>query len=129
MSKRLLSLGSLGAALVSVGFFGLLFGGITSSMKGSPEYQQGVARAVGDPGAQAAMGTPIVPSWIVTGKTSSSTGTSSAKLSVPLEGPTRNGTLTIRAHRFGEGPVEFDELWLSIDGAATIDLLVPVAER
>lgn len=129
MNRRLLSLGGLGAALVFVGFFGLLAGGITSAIKASPEYQQGIAQAVADPRAQREMGTPIVASWIVTGKTSSGSGSSTAKLRVPLEGPTRNGTLTIRAHRFGDGPVAFEELRLAVDGASTIDLLVPVAER
>lgn len=129
MNKRLLSLGGLGAALATVGFVGLVFGGVTTTIKASPEYQQGVKRAVSDPRAQAAMGTPIVPSWIVTGKTSSSTDSSSARLNVPLEGPTRNGTLHIRARRFYDGPVEFDVLSLDVDGASTIDLLVPVAER
>lgn len=129
MNRRLLSLGGLGAALATVGFIGLVFGGVTRTIKASPEYQQGVARALADPRAQAAMGTPIVASWIVTGQTSSSLDSSTARLNVPLEGPTRNGTLRIRAHRFHDGPVEFDELRVDVDGAPSIDLSVPVAER
>jgi hypothetical protein len=124
-NRRLVILGGLGLLLVAVGFGGLVFGGVTHLLKGSWPYTTGVARAVADPRVQQALGSPVVPGWMVTGSLKGDFAAgSTARLAVPLEGASRPGTLRIAAHARSD-VWELDLLRLELEGAPSIDLLQP----
>lgn len=118
-NKRVVVLGGLGLTLGVFGFTGLLFSGITTLFKSSWPYTTGVQRAVSDPRVQAALGTPVVPGWMVTGSMKGNT----ARLNVPLEGPAKTGTLRIDAR--SQDAWQFKTLVVEIDSAPSIDLLAP----
>ena len=116
--KKLALLGGLGITLMCCGVFGLMFGGIRSSLKGSDPYRRGVLRATQDPRTQTLLGTPIEVGWMVSGELSTENGRSTADLKVPLDGPTRAATLHIQAHADGSGEWTWDTLKVG-----TLDLL------
>src|ERR1043165_5510937 len=86
---------------------GILF--TVNSVKGSEAYQQAVARAKADPDVQAALGTPIEPSWMVQFNSSFRNGEPATQAPIPLEGPKGQGSIHVVA-RGKDKELRFEQL-------------------
>ncbi len=121
-NKKLVVLGLAGLSLTCCGFFGLAFGGANATLKSSGAYSTGLARAVADARVRLALGAPLTPGWMVTGKVETSAAGSWAQLTVPLEGALRTGTLHLEARSAG-GEWTFVRLEVKPAGTPPINLL------
>lgn len=94
-------------------------------MKRSEAYALALARATAAPEVQAALGTPITPSFLVTGSTSTRGDRSTAEFETTLEGPKGRATLDVDGAQEGAHPWRFVVLDVSVEGGPTFDLRAP----
>lgn len=109
--------------VVVLGFVVLIVGFVMGLMKSSGAYTEALAAARENPAVTATLGTPIQPSWYVTGNIDLSGSSGHANLAIPILGPKGRGTLHVVAVK-SEGEWEFRVLKLAVKGAdERIDLL------
>ena len=110
------------ALTVSVGVILLFVSGIFGLMKSSDVYQTALRRARSSPDAIAAFGTPIEPSWWLTGEMKTSDTTGHAAVRFGLSGPKGEGDLSLVADQ-RDGAWTFSTLAIDTDAGERIDLL------
>lgn len=121
-NRKLVLLGGLGLALSCCGFVGLIFGGVTGTLKNSFAYQEGLKRALAHPQTPSVLGTPIEVGWLVSGTIAKANDEGTADLTVPLEGPTRTAKVHIQAHTEGSA-WKLDRVHVTPNGAPAFDAL------
>lgn len=105
-----------------VGVILLVVSGIFGLMKSSDVYQTALRRARSSPDAIAAFGTPIEPSWWLTGEMKTSDTTGHAAVRFGLSGPKGEGDLSLVADKRGDAWT-FSTLAIDTDAGKRIDLL------
>ena len=117
-------LGCLGCLGVPIALAGLLYLGITTTLKQSGAYEIGVERARSSEELRQLLGSPIDPGWLLSGSVNLSGGSSgTASLSIPISGSDGEGTLYIEATKY-VGKWELDRAEVEIDGSHDrVDLL------
>jgi hypothetical protein len=73
---------------------------VFTALKSSDAYKMALARAQTDPRVVTALGSPIEPGWLISGRTNVSGTSGHADLTVPLSGPKGKGTLYFVASKF-----------------------------
>jgi hypothetical protein len=107
-------------ALAAGGIFMFVFGAI----KNTEAYTTALKRAQDSPEVQAALGTPITPSYFVTGAVSTDNVQSTADLSIPITGPNGAGVVIAKATKTGDAAWVFSVLqFLNAKTGQTTDLL------
>jgi hypothetical protein len=100
-----------------LGVLGLVFG----MMKSSEPYRHAVGRAQSDPQVIAALGSPVMAGWFVQGSFTHDGASGTADLSIPLDGPTADGTLYVVAEKRA-GEWRYDTLAVNVEGGERIVL-------
>lgn len=115
---------AIGAAVAGFGWL------IFRSMGDSEPARTALAQAGAHPQVIAALGRPLQRGFLVSGSIEVSNDAGEAELQVPVSGPQGEGTVSVRGHR-RHGRWRYEELSISIDGGADIDLLpgLPAAQR
>lgn len=116
------------ALTVFVGVILLVVSGIFGLMKSSEVYQTALRRARSSPDAIAAFGTPIEPSWWLTGEMKTSDTTGHAAVRFGLSGPKGEGDLSLVADKRDDAWT-FSTLAIDTDAGARIDLLTEDEKR
>ena len=120
--KWMLPVGCLGLILGVV----LLIGGIVfaamSAIKSSDVYQGALRAAQAHPAAIQRLGEPISDGWLVKGSVKYDGGGGSATLEIPVSGPKKSGTLSVRAIN-PDGAWMYERLDLAVEGSPTVSLL------
>lgn len=98
-------------ALVVAGLVFVLF----SAMKSSDPYQHAVEVTKHDPGAVAALGSPVIPGWYLLGNINVSGSSGSADLAIPVAGSLRKGTIYVVAKK-SAGRWTYSILELKVNG-------------
>jgi Cytochrome oxidase complex assembly protein 1 len=70
-----------------------------SAVKSTDVYKDAVARAKSHPAVIGALGSPITEGVLVSGNTNVNGASGEAKLSIPISGPKRNGTVYVAAKK------------------------------
>lgn len=108
--------------LASCGCLGaVVYFAVTSVIKNTHAYAEGLQAALTDPQVQEALGTPIEPG-MPQGSVKAENDTGSADFTIPLDGPKADGTLRVRATKSGE-TWAFQTLQVDVPGQAPINLL------
>lgn len=121
----LIPVGCLGLVLVCGGIGAAVYGMVRTAIRSSEPYQVGVARAKENVELIAALGSPIAEGSLPSGSISTSGGSGSADLSIPIRGPNGNATISLQATKFA-GTWEYQRIVVTVDGR-TIDLLLEAA--
>ena len=98
----LIPVGCLGLVVVFVVFGAVVYGLVRTAMRSSEPYQVAVARAKANGDVVAALGTPIAEGSLPSGSISTSGGSGSADLSIPIKGPNGKATIHLQATKFAE---------------------------
>lgn len=112
----------LGSLLLLVVFLGVVMWGVQALMRNSWAYQEGLARARSSSEVRQALGEPIEPGWFVSGSVNGTIGSGSAELSIPVSGPSGQGSLEVVARESG-GKWSFSSLTLEQAEHPSLDLL------
>jgi len=121
--KWLVPTGCLGSILLLAGFGALIFFGVTAMMKSSDAYKFALAAAKENEAVLQAVGTPIEPGTLVTGKISVSGGSGNADLAIPISGPKGAATIYVVAKK-SAGKWYYSTLVVEIDAnGERIDIL------
>jgi Cytochrome oxidase complex assembly protein 1 len=93
------------------------------SVKSSEPYQHAQGVAIHDARVEAALGTPVVTKWYVSGSFNMSGSSGNADFEIPVSGSRNNGTLYV-AGKKSAGHWSYQRLELAVEGQETrIDLL------
>ena len=123
--KWVVPLGCLIPIIAIGGFISVIFLGVSSLMRSSVPYQQGLEEATTDPEVVEQLGEPIEAGWFTQGSISTNNASGEADLAVPLNGPEGEGTLYIVAEKQA-GQWQYQRLEVAVsDSEERIDLLVP----
>lgn len=94
------------------------------SMRASQPYKDVIARAQKDPRVLEALGAPVEPGWVVSGRIrSSSRRRSEASVEIPLKGSRQNGSVYVSATQEGGEPWTYHRMVMTPDRGEPIDLL------
>lgn len=111
-------LGVFGMCLLGIA---LTFFGITSTIRSTEAYSQGVARARGNPAVLAALGEPIEEGMFPSGSVNTSGPNGHASLAIKLSGPNGEGTLFVEADK-SMGVWSFSNIVFEAPSGERIDL-------
>jgi len=104
-------------------FFFLVFGAVTSAIKASDPYQEGMVRARANPGVVAAPGEPIESGWLISGSIDVDGSSGNVDASIPISGPKGSGTLYVVGTRTA-GRWQYSTMEVEIPGRASrVDVL------
>jgi hypothetical protein len=109
-------------ALVLVAAAGLVVTGVTALLRTENPYSLALERARNDPALIAALGEPIEPGWLLSGRLKILEEAGSAQLEIPVHGPRGSARLRVEATRRG-GRWVLLELRAELDDGRRIDLL------
>jgi hypothetical protein len=97
--KWAVPVGCLGGGAVFVGgivlFVFLVYGAVTTAIRSSDAYEQGMSRAQAHPELKAALGEPIESGFWISGSININGASGRADISVPISGPKGSGTLYV----------------------------------
>jgi hypothetical protein len=94
-----LGIGTLAATSLVVLFVIPLFFGVEAMMRASDAYKLALKTAQASPCITNALGSPLVPGWLMGGGISESSVEGSAELSIPVRGPKGKGNLDVQAKK------------------------------
>ncbi len=101
--KWAVPVGCLGALACGVGglvlFVGLIYGGVTTAIRSSEPYEEGMNRARAHADVKAALGEPIESGFWLTGNINVSGSSGNADLTIPISGPRGSGTLYVAGRK------------------------------
>lgn len=123
----LIPVGCLGVLVLCAGLVGVVYGIVRTSFRASEPYQVAITRAKANPEVTAALGTPLEEGAFPTGSISTSGGSGSANLSIPIRGPNGKGTVYVQAEKFA-GAWEYRRIVVTVNGRE-IDLLADEPPR
>jgi hypothetical protein len=112
---RTIVLAIVGAIVLILLFVAGVVAAVFGIMKSSDVYQQAVQVATHDPRATAALGSPITPSWFLSGNISVAGPSGSADLAIPVSGTQHKGTIYVVAKKEA-GRWRYQTLELAVDG-------------
>lgn len=97
--KWVVPVGCVGGGIVFIGgivlFVFLVYGVVTTAIRSSDAYEEGMARARAHPELKAALGEPIESGFWLSGNINVSGSSGRADLSIPISGPKGSGTMYI----------------------------------
>jgi hypothetical protein len=97
--KWVVPVGCLGGLAVFIGgvllFVFLVYGVVTTAIRSSDAYEEGMSRARAHPDLKAALGEPIESGFWLSGNINVSGASGRADLSIPISGPKGSGTMYI----------------------------------
>jgi hypothetical protein len=93
--------GCLTLVLICGGFFTGIFMIVFGSIKSSDVYQTAITRAQNNAEVKAALGTPIEPSFWVSGEIRTNNNSGRANFAIPISGPQGKGTVYVTAYKSG----------------------------
>jgi len=105
--------GCLTLLVCTVGFAVAIFFGVSTAMKSSEPYSMALEMVRADQRVTDAMGTPIEAGRFVMGSINVSGGSGQANLSIPVEGPLKEGEISVEANK-RHGMWEMDHLSIKI---------------
>lgn len=109
--------------LVLCSFIGAIYFGVTKMMKSTDAYQMAVQEAESNPEVVTDIGRPIQEGYFMTGNITTSGGSESADLAIPIFGPKGKATIYVSASE-SVGKWDFKELVVEIENTnGRIDLL------
>ena len=120
--KWMLPVGCLGLIVGVVALVGGIFFVAMSAMKSSDVYQGALKVAQTHPAAIERLGEPVKDGWLVTGSVKLDATGGSANLEIPVSGPKKSGTLSVKAVST-DGSWMYERLDLAVAGEETISLL------
>jgi Cytochrome oxidase complex assembly protein 1 len=89
--------GCLSPVLCCGGGIAILFFGVFSSLRSSEPYATAVARATASPEVKAQLGEPLTIGYVPNGNISINNGVGTARLTIPISGPQKSGTIIVDA--------------------------------
>lgn len=105
----------------------LVVGGVTALLRTENPYTIAFERAESHPALIAALGEPIEPGWLPSGRVQIHEDTGAAQLEIPVRGPRGGARLHVRARRRADA-WELLELRAVLDDGRSLDLLDPRSE-
>ena len=116
--------GCAGMIAAGISFVAFIVFVVFASIRASDPYKDGLERARGDARVQEALGTPIEPGWLMSGKIKTENGGGNCDLSIPLKGSRMSGTLRVVGTRAG-GRWTYSKMLVTPASGSPIDLLMP----
>ena len=95
-------------------FIALIVFVVFGAMKSTDVYKTAVARARANPAVTAALGSPITEGMFLSGSASTSGGSGTADMSIPVSGPKGKGTIYVTATKVG-GEWDYSKLYVQVD--------------
>jgi len=114
----------LGLVLLLALFVGGLVTFVFGLLKSSEPYQHAVAVASSNPDVARELGTPIVPSWYLSGNINVSGSSGDADLAIPLKGSLHRGTVYVVAKKT-DGIWKYSALKMLVEGRESPIELLP----
>ena len=114
----------LGLVLLLALFVGGLVTFVFGLLKSSEPYQHAVAVASSNPDVVRELGTPIVPSWYLSGNINVSGSSGDADLAIPLKGSLHRGTVYVVAKKT-DGIWKYSALKMLVEGRESPIELLP----
>jgi Cytochrome oxidase complex assembly protein 1 len=111
----------IGAVVIAVGFFGLIYTAVSGMMKSSDAYKLAVQSAKTNPRVTREIGSPMKEGFFMTGNINLSNDSGLANLAIPISGPKGKGTIYAVASKT-KGTWTFSSLVVQVDGRPKIDL-------
>ena len=93
----------------------LIFSTVFGMIKSAEPYKDSLAKAVADPQVQSALGSPVTDGFFVNGSISTSGGSGSASLDIPISGPKGQGNIHVEAKK-AAGVWTYSSLEVAIPG-------------
>lgn len=113
----------LGLVLLVMVFVGGLIAVVSGAIRSSDPYRHAVNVATRDQRVIGALGTPIRPTWLPSGRIIENGSSGEAELTISIAGSSLRGTIYVIAHR-SEGEWSYQNLALTVgDTSERIDLL------
>lgn len=115
----------IGCGVIVVGgvaFVAFLIFVVFASMRSAAPYKDGVARATADTRVIEALGAPVEPGWLMSGKINAEGRSGSCDIDIPLKGSKQNGSLHVVGTKEG-GRWTYTRMIMTPDRGDPIDLL------
>lgn len=107
-----------------IGFVFLILAAVMGMMKSSEPYKHALSSAVADAQVRAALGTPVVGGYFITGNFNTSGSSGTASLDIPVSGPKGKGDIYVEANK-SAGVWTYSTLKVLVEGKSDPILLNP----